>query len=101
MKASLHLSQESMLCLGKDCNHSVALPLKEKGKSLSFTMSPYTSLYFCISQSSKKLFQCKAASSHASENCSFITRFSKAGLISYVGAEMAGGELGVQIKSLL
>src|SRR3954463_2709485 len=100
MKASLHLSQESMLFLGKDWIHSLALPLKEKGKSLSFTMSQSTSLYFCISQSSTKLFKCKAAASPAPENCSFITRFSKAGLISYEGVEVDGGEIRVQINSL-
>src|SRR3954468_13066452 len=101
MKASLHLSQESMLFLGKDCIHSFALPLEEKGKSLSLRISPSTSLYFFISQSSTKLFKCKAASSPAPENCSFITRFSKTGLISYEGAKVAGGAIGVQIKSLL
>src|SRR4051812_22479553 len=80
-KASLHLSQESMAFLGKDWSHFLALPLKEKGKSFSLTISPSTSLYFCISQSSKKLFKFKATTSLAPENCSFITRFSKAGLI--------------------
>ena len=39
---------ESMLFLGKDNNHSFALPLKDKGKSFSFMMSLSTSLYFCI-----------------------------------------------------
>src|SRR4051812_36278961 len=68
MKASLHLSQESILFLGKDWSHLLALPLKEKGKSLSLTILPSTSLYFCISQSSTKLFKCKAASSPALEN---------------------------------
>src|SRR3954470_955610 len=68
IKAFLHLSQESMLFLGKDCSHSLTLPLKEKGKSFSLTMSPSTSLYFFISQSSTKLFKCKAASSPAPEN---------------------------------
>src|SRR4051812_18462894 len=42
--------------------------LKEKGKSLSLTISPSTSLYFCISQSLIKLFKCKVASSLAPEN---------------------------------
>src|SRR3954467_8682722 len=56
--------------------------LKEKGKSFSLTMSPSTSLYFCMSQSSIKLFKCKPASSTAPENLSFITRLSRAGLIS-------------------
>src|SRR4051812_28677565 len=68
IKASLHLSQELILFLGKDCSHSLALPLKEKGKSFSLTMSPSTSLYFCMSQSSIKSFKCKAASSPVPEN---------------------------------
>ena len=41
------------------------------------------------------------ASSPTLENCSFITRFSKEGLISYEGAKVAGGAIGVQIKSLM
>src|ERR1041384_3496676 len=61
IKASLHLSQESMLFLGKDWNQILASPLKEKGKILSLTTSPSTSLYFCISHNSTKLFKCKAA----------------------------------------
>src|SRR3954464_10196554 len=77
IKESLHLSQESMLFLGKDWSHSLALPLKEKGKSLSLTISPSTSLFICISQCSTKLFKCKATSSPTPENCSFITRSSK------------------------
>src|ERR1041385_3758749 len=68
IKASLHLSQESRLFLGKDSNQILAPPLKEKGKSLSLTISPSTSLYFCISQSSTKLFKCKAAASPAPKN---------------------------------
>src|SRR3954466_7734274 len=81
-KSILTFVQESMIFLGKDCNHSLALPLKEKGKSFSLTISPSTSMYSCVSQSSTKLFKCKAASSPAPENCSFITRSSKVGLIS-------------------
>src|SRR3954466_13159642 len=57
IKACLHLLQELILFLGKDCSHSLALPFKEKGKSFSLTMSPSTSLYFCMSQSSIKLFK--------------------------------------------
>ena len=41
------------------------------------------------------------ASSPAPEICSFITRLSQAGLISYEGVEVAGGAIEVQIKSLL
>src|SRR4051812_7331049 len=47
-----------MLFLVKDGNQILASSLKEKGKSLSLTISPSTSLYFCISQSSIKLFKC-------------------------------------------
>ena len=102
MKASLHLVQESMLFLGKDNNQSLALPLKEKGKNLSLTKSPYTSLYFCISQSSTKLFKRAAASSVLTpENCSFITKVNRAGLISKKSTLEADGAIGVQIKSLL
>src|SRR4051812_16296219 len=82
IKASLHLSQESMLFLGKDCSHSLALPLKEKGKNLKFNNITIYFLVLLISQSSTKLFKCKAPSCPTPENFSFITRFSKAGLIS-------------------
>src|SRR4051812_27145270 len=83
IKASLHLVQKSILFLGKDSNHSLAFHLKEKGKSLSLIISPSTSLYFCISQSSTKLLRWAAGSSEpVPENCSLITRSNKAGLIS-------------------
>src|SRR6187401_407064 len=90
-----------MIFLGKDRNQILAPPLKEKGKSLSLTILPSISWYFCISQSSTKLFKCKAASSPAPENCSLMTKLSKAGLISYEGAEVAGVVIGVLIKSSL
>src|SRR4051812_39036496 len=78
-KSILHLIQESILFLGKDSNHSLAFPLREKGNNLRLIISPSTSLYFCISQSSTKLLRWAASSSElAPENCSFITRFSKA-----------------------
>ena len=60
MKACLHLVHESILYLGKDSNHSLALTLKEKGNNFSL-ISPSISLYFCISQSSKKLLRWAAA----------------------------------------
>src|SRR4051812_24570170 len=44
------------------------IPQGERKKSLSLTISPSTSLYFCISKSLIKLFKCKAAASLASEN---------------------------------
>src|SRR3954453_21775671 len=51
------LNQESILFLGKDNNHSLALPLKEKGNSLSLTRSPSISLSLCISHNSPKLLR--------------------------------------------
>ena len=63
MKASLHLVHESILFLGKDSNHSLALPLKEKGNNFSLIIYPSKSLYFCISQSSTKLLRWAATSS--------------------------------------
>src|SRR5215212_11652686 len=102
MKASLHLVHESILFLGKDNNQSLALPLKEEGNNFSFIISPSISLYFCISQSSTKLLRWAAASSELTpENCSLITKFSKAGLISKNFAVVAGGAIGVHKKSLL
>src|SRR5215213_7732065 len=102
IKASLHLVHESILFLGKDSNQSLALPLNEKGNTFNLIISPSTSLYFCISQSSTKLLRWAAASSELTpENCSLITRFSKAGLISKNSAVVAGGAIGVHRKSLL
>src|SRR4051812_26814871 len=43
-KSIFALSQESILFLGKDSNHSLDFPLKEKGNSLSLIISPSTSL---------------------------------------------------------
>src|SRR3954470_14926666 len=69
---------------------------------MSLILYPSTSLYFCISQSSTKLLRWAAAASElAPENCSLITRFNKAGLISYKVASGAGGAIGVLRKSLL
>jgi hypothetical protein len=41
IKASLHLTQESILFLGKDSNQFLALPLKEKGNNLSLILPPF------------------------------------------------------------
>src|SRR6266567_5754361 len=102
MKASLYLTQESILFLVKDSNQSLAFPLKEKGNNFSLIISPSTSLYFCISQSSTKILRWAAASSVlAPENCSLMTRFNKAGLISWKSASGARGAIGVHMKSLL
>src|SRR5215216_4513321 len=102
MKASLYLVQESILFLVKEFNHSLAFPLKEKGNSLSLMISPSISLCFCISQSSTKLFRWASTSSlPIPENCSLITRLSKAGFISKKVSSDIGGAIGVLIKSLL
>src|ERR1041385_4240448 len=67
-------------------------------KKLKLNNFTFTSLYFFISHNSTKLFKCKAASSPAPENCSFITRLSNAGLISYETGAVAYGAIGVKIK---
>src|SRR5215216_7024672 len=102
IKASLHLVLESILFLVKEINHSLAFPLKEKGNNFSLIISPSISLCFCISQSSTKLFRWEAASSlPIPENCSLITRLSKAGFVSKKVSSAIGGVIGVLIKSLL
>src|SRR3954469_1129439 len=54
IKSSLHLSQESMLFLGKDCSHSLSLPLKEKGKKLQLdNVTIYFLLLFHITKLNK------------------------------------------------
>src|SRR3989337_1707457 len=102
IKASLHLSQESILFRGKDENQVLARSRSENGNSFNFTISLSTSFFFCISHNSTKVLRWDAASSLGlPENCSFITRFSKAALISQVSALVAGGASGVPIKTLL
>ena len=102
IKASLHLFQESILFLGKDENQALAQSLREKGNSFNLTTLLSTSFFFCISHNSTKVLRWDASSSLGfQENCSFITRFSKATLISHDSTLVAGGEIGVLIKSLL
>src|SRR5215216_2323110 len=102
IKASLHLSQESILLRGKDENQIFARTLKEKGNNFNFTISLSTSFFFCISHNSTNEFRWGATSSlGVPENCSFITRFNKATLISQDSALVTGGAIGVLIKSLL
>ena len=93
IKASLHLFHESILFLGKDENQALARSLSEKGNGFNLTISLSTSFLFCISHKSTKLFRWVAASSLGRpENGSFLTRFSKAVLISQDSA------LGKRIK---
>ena len=101
IKASLHFFQESILFLGKDENQVLARPLRENGNSFNLTISLSTSFFYCMSHKSTKLFRWVSASSLGRlENGSFITRFSKATLISQDSASVRGA-IGVLIKSLL
>ena len=100
IKASLHLLQESILLRGKEENQNFARSLKEKGNNFNFTILLYTSFFFCLSHNSTNVFRWDTASSSGvPENWSFITRFSKAALISQDFALVAGGAIGVPIKS--
>jgi hypothetical protein len=64
-------------------NQIFARSLKEKGNNFNFTKSLFTSLFFCISHYLAEVFRWDAASSLGlPENCSFITKFSQAALIS-------------------
>src|SRR3990170_2981157 len=99
MKASLHLFQESILFRGKDENQVLAWSRKENGNNFNFTISLSTPFFFCISHNSTKVFRWDAESALGlSKNCSFITRFNKATLISYDSALAAGGAVGALIK---
>src|SRR3990170_6473774 len=102
IKASLHLSQESILFRGKDENQIVARSRNENGNNFNFTISLSTSLFFCISHNSTKVLRWDVASSLGlPENCSFITRFNKAAFISHDSALVAGVAIGVLMKSSL
>src|SRR3990170_8994715 len=102
MKASLHLSQESILLRGKEENQIFARSRKENGNNFNFTISLSTSFFFCISHNSTKVLRWDAASSlGVPKNCSFITRFNKAALISHDSALVAGGAIVVLMKSSL
>src|SRR3990170_6425852 len=102
IKASIHLSQESILFRGKDENQVLARPRSENGNNFNLTISLSISFFFCVSQSSTKVLRWDAASSLGlPENCSFITRLSKAALMSHDSTLVARGAIGVLIKSLL
>src|SRR3989337_3739402 len=99
IKASLHLFHESMLFLGKDENQVLARSRRENGNSFNFIISLSTSFLFCISHNSIKVLRWDATSSLGRpENCSFITRFNKAALISYESALVAAA-IRVRIKT--
>src|SRR3989337_2740231 len=90
IKASLHLSQESILLRGKELNQILARSRKEKGNNFNLAISLSTSFFFCISHNSTKVLRWDAASSlGVPENCSFITRFNKAAFISHDSALVA------------
>src|SRR3954471_11409113 len=102
IKASLHLFQELILLQGKEENQIFAESRKENGNNFILTTSLSTSFFFCISHNSTKVLRWDTTSSlGVPENWSFITRFSKAVLISQVSALVAGRARGVPIKSLL
>src|SRR3990170_8497642 len=83
IKASLHLFQELILLRGKEENQIFARSRKENGNNFNFTTSLSTSFFFCISHNSTNVLRWDAASSLGlPENCSLITRFNKAALIS-------------------
>src|SRR3990170_8128478 len=99
MKASLHLFQESILFRGKDENQVLAWSRSENGNNFNFIISLSTPFFFCISHNSTKVLRWDATSSLGlPENCSFMTRFNKATLISQVSALAAGGAIEVLIK---
>jgi hypothetical protein len=102
IKASLHLSHESILLRGKDENEVLAQSISEKGNNFNLTISLSTSFLFYVSHNSTKVLRWDAASSLGfPANWSFIIRFNNAALISYDSALVAGGAIGVIIKSLL
>ena len=100
IKTSLHLSQESILLRGKDENQLLA---RSRSENDFFWQYHYTHIfYFALSHNSTKVIRWDATSSLGlPKNCSFITRFSKATLLSQDSALATGGEIGVLIKSLL
>ena len=102
IKASLHLSQESILFCGKYENQIFARSCNENGNNFNFTISVSTSFFFCMSHNSTKVLRWDASSSLGfPANWSYIIRFSNATLISYDSALVAGGAIGVLMKSLL
>ena len=85
----------------KDENQALARSLSENGNNFNLTISLSTYFFFCMSHKSMKLLRWVAASSLGRpENGSFMTRFSKAVLISQDSASVRGA-IGVLIKSLL
>src|SRR5215216_3640043 len=73
IKASLHLSHESILFRGKDENQVLARSLSEKGNNFNFIVSLSISFFFCISHNSTKVFRWDASSSSGfPDNCSFL-----------------------------
>src|SRR5215216_2494657 len=57
MKASLHLSQESILLLGKEETQNFARSRKENGNNFNFTISLATSVFFFISHNSMNVLR--------------------------------------------
>src|SRR3954463_6137511 len=59
----VHSTHDPIVFLGKDSNHSFALPLREKGNKRNLTAPGSTSLMCIISHISVKVFKCIPASS--------------------------------------
>src|SRR4051812_39074518 len=59
----VHSTHDAIVFLGKDNNHSFALPLREKGNKRNLIASESTSLMRIISYISVKVFKCIPASS--------------------------------------
>ena len=91
IKASVHLFHESILFLVKDENLVLARSQSENRNSFNLTISLSTYFFFFISHKSTKLFRWDATSSLGRpKNGSFMTRFSKASLISQDSASVRG-----------
>jgi hypothetical protein len=100
MKAYLRSSQELILAVGNDNNHSLAFPLSENGNNLSLRIFFSTFLNFFISQISQKSCKCIEASSlELPQNCSLVIRFNSPGLTLKVStAVISGVVIGLAIK---
>src|SRR3954464_5010432 len=61
----VHSTHDAIVFLGKDTNHFLALPLREKGNNRNLTASGSTSLMRIISHISVKVFKCILESSTA------------------------------------
>src|SRR3954470_9063026 len=90
IKASLHLSQESMLFLGKDWSQTLALPLKEKGKKLKFNnITIYFLLLFHITKLNK-IIQMQSSSISSTGELFFHNKVQQS-MFNFIGSRRSGG----------